>query len=107
MSRTKGPGNGAESPPREAGQQQDNGDIDRTEAAEQHAHRQAGNQKDMHEFAEQTGYRPSVNQNRHEPMPASRHDERRQEAVVRNEEQGSGQARPATPSRRAGRRDRG
>jgi hypothetical protein len=34
------------------------------------------------------GYTPRVNQVRHEPMPASEHDDQRQEAVVRNEELG-------------------
>ena len=55
-------------------------------------------EQEAREFAEQTGYQDSRNQGRHEPMPASRHDERRQEAVVRNEEHNDGQVR-ATPSR--------
>jgi hypothetical protein len=44
-------------------------------------------------------------------MPASRHDDLRQEAIVRNEEHARGdqQARPSprAPSQRAGRHDRG
>ena len=36
------------------------------------------------------GYRPNVNQVRHEPMPASHDADQRQEAVVRNEELGTG-----------------
>jgi hypothetical protein len=68
-------------------------------------------EREARDHADQTGYRPSVNQRRHEPMPASRHDELRQEAVVRNEEHARGdeQALPSSrvPSRRAGRRDRG
>jgi hypothetical protein len=34
-------------------------------------------------------HQANVNQVRHEPMPASRHDDPRQEAVERNEEHGS------------------
>jgi hypothetical protein len=70
-----------------------------------------GAESEAQDHADQTGYRPSVNQRRHEPMPASRHDDLRQEAVVRNEEhtRGDGQAGPSprAPSRRAARRDRG
>jgi hypothetical protein len=36
--------------------------------------------------AEETGHQANVNQVRHEPMPASHHDDPRQEAVERNEE---------------------
>jgi hypothetical protein len=64
-------------------------------------------EREAREHADQTGYRPSVNQHRHEPMPASRDDDPRQEAIVRNEEhaRGDGQAKPSprAPSRRAGR----
>jgi hypothetical protein len=63
------------------------------------------------DHADQTGYRPGVNQRRHEPMPASRHDDLRQEAAVRNEDHARDgeQARPSprAPSRQAGRRGRG
>ena len=73
--------------------------------------RQDAAETEARDHADRTGYRPSVNQRRHEPMPASRHDDPRQEAVVRNEEhaRGDGQARPSprAPSRRAGRPDRG
>lgn len=36
--------------------------------------------------AEQTGHQANVNQVREEPMPASHHEDPRQEAVERNEE---------------------
>jgi hypothetical protein len=68
-------------------------------------------EREAQDHADQTGYRPSVNQRRHEPMPASRHDDPRQEAVIRNEEHArdgdQAQPSPRAPSRRAGRRDRG
>jgi hypothetical protein len=61
-------------------------------------------EREARDHADQTGYRPSVNQRRHEPMPASRHDDLRQEAVIRNEEHArdGDQARPSlrAPSRR-------
>jgi hypothetical protein len=67
-------------------------------------------EREARDHADKTGYRPGVNQRRHEPMPASRDDDLRQEAIVQNEEhaRGDGQARPSqrAPSRRAG-RDRG
>jgi hypothetical protein len=73
--------------------------------------RRCAAEREASDHASQTGYRPGVNQRRHEPMPASRHDDLRQEAVVRNEEHArdAGQARPSprAPSRRAGRHDRG
>jgi hypothetical protein len=37
-------------------------------------------------YLEEIGYQPSVNQVKHEPMPASEHDERDQLAVQRNAE---------------------
>jgi hypothetical protein len=37
-------------------------------------------------LAEEIGREANVNQVRHEPMPASQHDDRRQEAVERNED---------------------
>ena len=68
-------------------------------------------ESEAREHADQTGYRPSVNQRRHEPMPASRHDDPRQEAVVRNEEHArdgeQAQPSPRAPSRQAGRPDCG
>ena len=85
------------------GAQQDKGDgrDERRRTAEREAS----------EHASQTGYRPGVNQRRHEPMPASRHDDPRQEAVIRNEEHApdgeQAQPSPQAPSRRPGRRDRG
>ena len=67
-------------------------------------------EREARDHAHQTGYRPSVNQRRHEPMPASRHDDLRQEAVIRNEyhARDGDQARPSprAPSRRADRGDR-
>jgi len=66
-------------------------------------------EREAQDHADQTGYRPSVNQRRHEPMPASRHDDVRQEAVVRNEEHArdgeQAQPSPRAPSRRTGTRD--
>jgi hypothetical protein len=77
------------------------GQDDRHDAAEREAR----------DHADQTGYRPRVNQRRHEPMAASRHDDPRQEAIVRNEEHARGDARarpsPRAPSRRACRGDHG
>ncbi len=78
------------------GARQDEGD-ERRRTAEREASEHAG----------LTGYRPSVNQRRHEPMPASRHDDLRQEAVIRNEEHArdgdQAQPSPRAPSRHAGR----
>jgi hypothetical protein len=71
------------------------------ERGERHraAHREA------EDWAAETGYRPGVNQRRHEPLPASRHDDPRQEAVLRNEEHAGdheqAQPSPRAPSRRA------
>jgi hypothetical protein len=42
--------------------------------------------QDAEHLAEEIGHEANVNQVRHEPMPASQYDDRRQEAVVRNEE---------------------
>jgi hypothetical protein len=56
--------------------------------------------RDAQDFARETGYEPSVNQQRHEPLPASHHADRGQEAVTRNEEQ-AGNHRRAAPSPRA------
>lgn len=46
--------------------------------------------KDAERQAEEIGHQANVNQVRDEPMPASEHDDRRQEAVVRNEEHAHG-----------------
>ena len=92
--------------------------MNRTQDGQGHGTRRGGEderqdaaEREAREHADQTGYRPSVNQRRHEPMPASHHDDLRQEAVVRNEEHASGgdQARPSprAPARRAARRGRG
>jgi len=98
MNRTRGREDGKR---HGAGQGEGGGQDERQRTAEREASDHAG----------QTGYRPGVNQRRHEPMPASHHDDLRQQAVVRNEEHArdGGQARPSprAPSRRAGRRERG
>ena len=44
---------------------------------------------------DETGYKANVNQARDEPIPASHHEERQQDAVLRNEEYSSGY--PAAP----------
>jgi len=88
----------------------EDGERHGTEARERDERLDAA-EREARDHADRTGYRPSINQRRHEPMPASRHDDPRQEAIVRNEEhaRGDGQARPSAraPSRQAGRRDRG
>lgn len=84
----------------------EDGDRHGTETGEHDGRdeRQDVAEREAREHAEQTGYRPSVNQRRHEPMPASRHDDLGQEAVIRNEEHArdGDQARPSprAPSRR-------
>lgn len=87
-----------------------NGERRGTERGEQDERQQAA-EREAQDWASQTGYRPSVNQRRHEPMPASHQDDLRQEAVVRNEEHArdgeQAQPSPRAPSRRARRRDRG
>ncbi len=60
--------------------------------------------REAQDFARETGYRPSVNQRQHEPLPASHRADRHQEAVLRNEEH-TGAAVRAAPSPRARRRD--
>jgi hypothetical protein len=42
--------------------------------------------REARDFTRDTGYQPSANQGRHEPLPASHHAEHGQEAVRRNEE---------------------
>ncbi len=100
MNRTQGRGDGE----RHGTQQAVEGD-----GAQEERLRSA--EREASDHASQTGYRPSVNQRRHEPMPASHHDDLHQEAVVRNEKHASdgGQAQPSprAPSRRAGRHGRG
>lgn len=102
MDRTHG---GSDDERRDTGQDQQRGHGEQQRAA----HREA------QDWARQTGYQPGVNQRRHEPMPASRHDDLRQEAVVRNEEHADDheQARPSPragsrrPGHDTGRDDRG
>ena len=55
--------------------------------------------RDAQDCTRETGYRPSVNQQRHEPLPASHHADRGQEAVKRNEEQ-AGDHRRTSPRAR-------
>jgi hypothetical protein len=88
MNRTQGRGDGER---HDAEQDNRDGQDKRRRTAESEAR----------DHADQTGYRPSVNQRRHEPMPASRHDDLRQEAVVRNEEHAHGGERQVRPSPRA------
>jgi hypothetical protein len=68
--------------------------------------RQRTAEREASDHASQTGYQPGVNQRRHEPMPASHHDDLRQEAAVRNEEHArdgeQAQPSPRAPSRRGG-----
>jgi hypothetical protein len=54
-------------------------------------------------WSRETGYEPSGNQVRDEPIPASGHEERGQEAEVRNEEHAAGnlEARPTSNARRS------
>jgi hypothetical protein len=61
-------------------------------------------EREARDFSEETGYRPAINQGRHEPLPASRHDERRQDAVVRNEEHATDRRQAAPSPRAPGRR---
>lgn len=58
---------------------------------------QAGD--DAAQWQRDTGYQPNVNQARHEPMPASHHAARGQEAEVRSAEHAVNGVR-ARPSRR-------
>jgi hypothetical protein len=81
---------GSERERRDAGQDERPGQGERQRAADREAR----------DWTRQTGYRPAVNQRRHEPMPASHDDDSRQEAVVRNEEH-AGDHDQARPSPRA------
>jgi hypothetical protein len=71
-----------------------------------HSEQRPAARREARDWAKQTGYQPGVNQRQDEPMPASHHDDSRQEAVVRNAEHaGDGeQARPSprAPSRHSG-----
>jgi hypothetical protein len=92
MDRTQGRGDGEGHGTRRG--ERDGGQDERRRTAEREAS----------EHARQTGYRPGVNQRRDEPMPASRHDDLRQGAVVRSEEHAhdgeQAQPSPRAPSRR-------
>ena len=59
--------------------------------------------RDHEEFQAGTGYQPSTNQARDEPVPASHHDEGRQEAGGRPGWPGSGRWPGGQAGRRAGR----
>jgi hypothetical protein len=73
-------------------------------AEQQEGEAQSKAEREARDFSNETGYRPSVNQRRHEPLPASRHDERRQEAVIRNEEHATDRPQAAPSSRARSRR---
>lgn len=75
-------------PPRHAGQET------RPPAGTDQAEAEAGT------WQRETGYRPSVNQARHEPMPASRHAPAGQEAEVRSAQHAVGKV-DAWPSGKA------
>lgn len=90
---------------------QGRGDGERHDVERDAEKRQRTAEREAADHAGGTGYQPSVNQRRNEPMPASHHDDPGQGAIVRNEECASdgeqAQPSPRAPSRRAGRRDRG
>ena len=67
-------------------------DSDRTARHRADSDRAAG------EFTAQTGYRPSTNQAREEPVPASHHEDHDQAAVLRNEELGRGHRPDGEPA---------
>jgi hypothetical protein len=93
-----------ESAPRGSGQKKDPAGQEKDEAERQENAAQSPAEHEARGFSRDTGYRPSVNQRRHEPLPASRHDERRQEAIVRNEEHSSGHSQAAPAPRARSRR---
>ena len=57
------------------------------------------------EFTAQTGYRPSTNQAREEPVPASHQEDHDQAAVLRNEEPGPGHRPDGEPAEDRGAED--
>ena len=59
----------------------------------------SGHEQDKDEFQDGTGYQPSTNQARDEPLPASHHDDGRQEEARRR-----GQPAREEPPRGQGRR---
>jgi hypothetical protein len=61
-------------------------------------------EREAQDWARETGYRPSANQGRDEPLPASHHADHGQEAVLRNEQNTDTPVRRAR-SRRGRRRD--
>jgi hypothetical protein len=62
--------------------------------------RRTATESEADRWSRETGYQPGGNQVREEPVPASHHEERGQEAEVRNEEH-SADDLEARPSRRA------
>jgi len=79
-------------------------DVTEDEAEQRRARRESGTDRADREAAawrEDTGYRPSANQNRDEPMPASHHAPRGQEAEASSEQDATDevQARPSTRAR--------
>ena len=84
-------------------------DVAEGEEEQRQERREAGTDRADREAAdwrEETGYRPSTNQNRDEPMPASHHAPRGQEAEASSGQQAAGAAK-ARPSKKAGERDGG
>jgi len=82
----------------------DESDVAHAEASQRRARREGGTGRADREAAawrEDTGYRPSANQNRDEPMPASHHAPRGQEAEASSEQDATDevQARPSTRAR--------
>ena len=71
--------------------------AERTET-DRTARQRAAGDRAAQEFSAQTGYRPSANQAREEPVPASHHEDRDQAAVLRNEELGQGHRPDGEPA---------
>ena len=63
------------------------------------ARQRAAGDRAARELSAQTGYRPSANQAREEPVPASHHEDHDQAAVLRNEELGRGRRPDGEPVR--------
>ncbi len=66
--------------------------------------RRSQHEQDNEEFQAGTGYQPSTNQTRDEPLPASHHDDDRQEASSRGDEPVRDDSAPRTQD---GRRETG
>jgi hypothetical protein len=77
-------------------------DTEQRKPEERRAGQPEANQE-AQDFARETGYQPSVNQQRHEPLPASHRADHGQEAVMRNEDQAGNHGRAAPSPRRRSR----